>query len=158
MQSIVVRPGDNEIKNAQVAFWECSKVHYQADSVWEQHSGALVIGDPMWPNAMYVVADTEAVRVAIKQGRLVVVVEAEPIADTALSLLTVLTPPETDSSAVLDALQEREVVMTDYVVEAGVTPTEIRENDIEVDPLPTIDLPPTVEPEKSTKLTKSKGG
>ena len=71
MNTIRVRPGDQEIRERRVALWDQDPAHIAANADWRTHGGAFIAGDPTRPDLSYLVADTEAVQLAIRQRRLV---------------------------------------------------------------------------------------
>jgi hypothetical protein len=91
---LIVKPGKEEIKRNQVAIWEPDDpdgAHAKADPAWELLGGAFVAGDSANPDKTYRVADTAAVRDAIRKERLVLVEEvAEAASGTEKSPETLL--------------------------------------------------------------------
>jgi hypothetical protein len=73
LETLIVKPGKGEIERNQVAIWEPDHIHAQVDPKWEELGGAFVAGDSANPDNTYKVADTSAVREAIRVGRLVLV-------------------------------------------------------------------------------------
>jgi hypothetical protein len=71
--TLTVKPGDFEIQRDLVALWDMDDLHLQADPAWETFGGAYIAGDHTQPDKTYTVADTPEVRVAAKQGRIVIV-------------------------------------------------------------------------------------
>jgi hypothetical protein len=80
---LIVKPGKEEIKRNQVAIWEPDHIHAQVDPKWEELGGAFVAGDSANPDKTYRVADTSAVREAIRKERLVLVEEVAEAASSA---------------------------------------------------------------------------
>jgi hypothetical protein len=101
MDRIIVRPGDDEIKNGLVACWDQDPEHIAADPAWEQFGGAYVVGDPKHPDKTFTVAGTAFVYACIQKGRLVKVSDAPTEVPPAVKPETVVvTTPDTPATEV----------------------------------------------------------
>jgi hypothetical protein len=77
MNTIWVKPGEDEIRGGFVALWDNDPAHTEVDPRWAAHGGAYIAGNPA--NPVYCVAETPSVRAAIKNGRLEKVSAPKPV-------------------------------------------------------------------------------
>jgi hypothetical protein len=101
--SIWVKPNEDEIKNNLVALWDQDPAHFEVNPKWAEEEGgpggAFIAGNKRKPDAVYQVANTYGVTLALKAGR---IVRAEPPAIPTPSLEQLTATPAGDAKPATD--------------------------------------------------------